>query len=464
MIRVWVSVLFLVSVILTPLTWAAELKPERVDGAPLWPVHYFAPPAGGTKIDGLIVLISDRRGWDDAAEAMARRLTQSGEVVVGLDFMIYKGAIAKDTNPCTLVDRDLEVLARAVEMDLPFPEYRPPVILGLGAGAGIAYAAIGEVLPNTFAGGVGLGFDPVIDVGHRLCLPTEPTPPDAPVRYGPVTDHETPFLFTPARPFAAPDGGLSDFLKAMPQAHQLAGKTDDLAAADEAIRRIPRVGKGEESVSGLPLVELPPKGGVVAAHPLVIFYSGDGGWRDIDKKIGGYLSDEGYFVVGIDSLRYFWRKKDPGDMARDLDRLIRHYGVNARTNGVILVGYSFGADLLPFMLNRMAADTRSEIRLAALLGISERASFEIRLQGILGASNADGPPTLPELAKIRNIPVLCVFGVDEHDSVCARKELDSVVDRVRLSGGHHFDGDYRHTADLIVSADKSRLAKMDKTK
>jgi len=196
----------------------------------------------------------------------------------------------------------------------------------------------------------------------------------------------------------------------------------------------------------------------------VIFYSGDGGWRDIDKKIGGYLSDQGYFVVGIDSLRYFWRRKDPHEMARDLDRLIRHYGVRTQANGVILVGYSFGADLVPFMLNRMAADTRSEIRLAALLGISEHASFEIRLQGILGASNNDGPPTLPELAKIRNIPILCVFGADEHDSVCAQSELDTVVDRVRLSGGHHFDGDYRHTADLIVKADKARVAAMDKTK
>ena len=93
-----------------------------------------------------------------------------------------------------------------------------------------------------------------------------------------------------------------------------------------------------------------------------------------------------------------------------------------------------------------------------------RAYMPTKDKGILGASNNDGPSTLPELAKIRNIPILCVFGADEHDSVCAQSELDTVVDRVRLSGGHHFDGDYRHTADLIVKADKARVAAMDKTK
>jgi type IV secretory pathway VirJ component len=191
----------------------------------------------------------------------------------------------------------------------------------------------------------------------------------------------------------------------------------------------------------------------------VIFYSGDGGWRDIDAKIGGYLADQGYPVIGIDTLRYFWREKKPEVMAADLDRLIRHYRGLAKDNGVILVGYSFGADVLPFMVNRMAPETKAEIKLISLLGISEHASFEIRLQGILGAANTDGPPTLPELMKLRGIPIQCVFGATEQDSVCGQKELAATVNRVEMSGGHHFNGDYRDTADLIIGADKSRASK-----
>ncbi len=192
----------------------------------------------------------------------------------------------------------------------------------------------------------------------------------------------------------------------------------------------------------------------------MIFYSGDGGWRDIDKQIGGYMADQGYFVVGIDSLRYFWRKKEPRTMAADLDRLIRHYGKQAQGKGIILVGYSFGADIIPFMVNRLSPDTKSEIRLVSLLGISEHASFEIRLQDIVGGTNTDGPPTLPELMKLKGIPIQCVYGQAEKDSVCDDKTLDASVNRVEMAGGHHFDGDYRHTADLIIGADKTRVSKL----
>ncbi len=441
---------------------ANDFKPTRANGAPLYPVHYLIPDDPKT-IHGLVVMISDTAGWDDNAAAMARHLVQAGNAVVGLEFPIYRAALANDPSECVMFSRDLESLSRTVEETLPFPEFRPPVILGLGAGAGIAYAAVATVFPNTFAAGVGLHFDPTIDVGRKVCLPL--ADPDTPatvqgsLRYGPVPDHETPWLFTPSAAFAAPGGGLDGFVAAMKQAHVIAGTTDDMTAVDEALKEIPKVGKAESSIEGLPVVEVPPNPAQAGKHPLVIFYSGDGGWRDIDKKIGAYLADQGYPVIGIDSLRYFWREKKPEAMAADLDRLIRHYRGLAKNNGVILVGYSFGADVLPFMINRMAPETKAEIRLISLLGISEHASFEIRLQGILGAANIDGPPTLPELMKLRGIPIQCVFGATEQDSVCSQKELAATVNRVEMSGGHHFNGDYRDTADLIIGADKSKASK-----
>ncbi len=443
----------------SPPVFSAEFKPTRVDNSPLWPIHYYTP-TDAKKISGLVIVISDNQGWDAAAAALADHLTESGQVVVGLELPIYRAALLKEDHDCVLVTRDLESLARDVEETLPFPEYRPPVILGIGAGAGIAYAAAGQVMPNTFAAGIGLRFDPVIDVGHKLCLPLAETPAGAALRYGPVSDHETPWLFTPSAAFAGPDGGVKAFVAAMPQAHLLEAKDSDAAVVDEALKLLPSVSKGESSVDGLPIVELPPPAAQAGLHPVVIFYSGDGGWRDIDKKIGGYLSDEGYYVVGIDSLRYFWRKKEPREMAADLDRLIRHYRPQSKGNGVVLVGYSFGADLVPFMVSRMASDTKAEIKLISLMGISEHASFEIRLQDIIGGVNRDGPPTLPELLKLKGIPIQCVFGEAEKDSVCAQKELDVVVNRIQLNGGHHFDGDYRHTADLIIAADKIRMSKL----
>ena len=66
------------------------------------------------------------------------------------------------------------------------------------------------------------------------------------------------------------------------------------------------------SVGGLPLVELPAKG---PGDLLAVFYSGDGGWRDLDKKIGGILAAHGIATIGVDSLRYFWKEKSPQQIA-----------------------------------------------------------------------------------------------------------------------------------------------------
>ncbi len=70
------------------------------------------------------------------------------------------------------------------------------------------------------------------------------------------------------------------------------------------------------------------KGDSAGGDTLAIFWSGDGGWRDIDRQIGQELARSGMPVVGVDSLRYFWREQRPEAIAHDLDRMISHYTGN----------------------------------------------------------------------------------------------------------------------------------------
>jgi type IV secretory pathway VirJ component len=51
-----------------------------------------------------------------------------------------------------------------------------------------------------------------------------------------------------------------------------------------------------------------------------------------------------------------------------------------------------------------------------------------------------------------------VFGADEQDSVCARAAEAGLVKRAELGGGHHFGGDYRDAANLILAADPTRAS------
>ena len=86
---------------------------------------------------------------------------------------------------------------------------------------------------------------------------------------------------------------------------------------------------------------------------LAVVLSGDGGWAEIDKSISAGLSTAGVPVVGWSSLDYYWTPRSPERAAGDLARIIEHYTTAWQKARVLIVGYSFGADVAPFLVNRL---------------------------------------------------------------------------------------------------------------
>jgi type IV secretory pathway VirJ component len=156
--------------------------------------------------------------------------------------------------------------------------------------------------------------------------------------------------------------------------------------------------------------------------------------------------------VGLDSLRYFWTARTPAGLAEDTDRLIRYYGAHFGKQRVLLIGYSQGADVLPFAVNRLPEATRAHVALAVVMGMSEHALFEFHLTSWVSDSDS-GPATLPEINRITGMPVLCIYGADEDDSLCPKLDPKK-FNIVKLKGGHHFDGDYAGLAQHILAAAK----------
>jgi type IV secretory pathway VirJ component len=182
-----------------------------------------------------------------------------------------------------------------------------------------------------------------------------------------------------------------------------------------------------------------------------VIYSGDGGWRDIDKEIAERLQKKGIPVVGVDSLRYFWSQKTPEQVASDLALVLDHYREAWQRPDVVLVGYSFGADVLPFAFNRLPADQRQHVRRLALLGLSPSADLEIHVTGWLGVdAHAGSLPTAPELKRLPAHLVQCFYGSEEEDTACTAPELAG-AELVKTAGGHHFDGHYGKLADAIIA-------------
>lgn len=197
----------------------------------------------------------------------------------------------------------------------------------------------------------------------------------------------------------------------------------------------------------LPLVELPAKGD---DDRLAIILTGDGGWANIDKKLGEELSKRGVAVVGFDTLKYFWKRKDPAAAARDLARVIAHYSDHWRRGRVMLIGYSFGADVLPFLWNNLDDAARAKVADVTLLGLAEDASFEITVGGWVGIAPSEAVPTIPEIMRIVGPHVVCIYGQEEDSDACPQLR-GSKVEVIALPGDHHFDGHYQKLAEMVLA-------------
>ena len=129
---------------------------------------------------------------------------------------------------------------------------------------------------------------------------------------------------------------------------------------------------------------------------------------------------------------------------------MRHYASLWRADHAILIGYSFGADVLPFMTSRLPEDLRQRVSLVALLGPSREATFDFRLSDFLtGGHRSEGYPTKPEVKRLKGLNVICLYGDAEKDSLCPT--LDPGDARlIELPGAHHLGRDYDRLAGIIV--------------
>ena len=197
----------------------------------------------------------------------------------------------------------------------------------------------------------------------------------------------------------------------------------------------------------MPVVEVP---AVKTSDTVTIFYSGDGGWRDLDRTVAGEMAALNYPVIGVDVLRYFWKHKTPEQAATDLAATMAYYRKNWGVKSFVLAGYSFGADILPAIYNRLSPQDKDSVALLVLLALANTADFEIHVSGWLG-QGAGERPLAPELAQIPKNKLLCVYGKEEKAETACTGLLNSEASILELPGGHHFDQDYSKLTQQILA-------------
>ena len=125
----------------------------------------------------------------------------------------------------------------------------------------------------------------------------------------------------------------------------------------------------------------PPTG---SSRVAVVLLSGDGGWRDIDRTIAEELNKQGLSVSRLGQPALFLdpqdtRRDGPPDLAAGDRGLSRQ---NGATKEIALIGFSFGADVLPFLYPKLAslsliATGRDDFRRPP----EPKADWEIRVVG-----------------------------------------------------------------------------------
>jgi len=378
---------------------------------------------------GLVVLYSQASGWSAADQQSAEALAKAGALTVGVDTARYAANLAADLaqkkETCNQLVGDAEALSHQLERQSQSSHYFAPIVAGTGQGATLAMQVLEQAPSNTIAGAVSVDAEPTLDRRFRPC------PPDATI----IRDKIPGFVEKAST-----------------------GNADRARLVTLIAPHLQTISAHDDDVSDLPLIELP------AAHPnglMAIVISGDGGWRDLDKTIAQALQKDGVSVIGWDSLRYFWSEKPPAQTSRDLARVMQTYGARWHAQHVALIGYSFGADVMPFAYNRLPDALRAKVSLISLLGFAPDADFQIRVGGWLGMPASDKALKVrPELTRVPPAIVQCIYGADEEDTLCPALTKTG-IEVIRTSGDHHFGGDYNALERRILAAFRKQSGVQD---
>ncbi|OGQ97371.1 MAG: hypothetical protein A2521_08335 [Deltaproteobacteria bacterium RIFOXYD12_FULL_57_12] len=435
----------------------------------------------------VVLFASGDGGWNQGVVDMARELAAMDALVMGFDVTHYLKQLRDSTEGCSYPAGDFEALSQYAQKKLALPRYARPVLVGYSSGATLVYATLAQAPANTFQGAISMGFCPDLPLNKPFCkgsgLETKTGPGGKGYVFQPAPQLGSPWISFQGEIDAVCDPqagevfvqqtGRATMVRLPKVGHGFAVQKNWLPQFKEAFQRlyadrqatgikapVPVVGSqsptatanappSASEVADLPLVEVEAKG--TASEYLAVMVTGDGGWAGLDSTLGDILAKHGIPVVGLDSLQYFWQARQPEEMGRDLERIIYHYTAVWQRKKVILIGYSKGADVLPFMVDRLSGETRAAVRLLALLGPGMAATFEFHLTDWLGGDDHAAQPVRPVLEKLQGLKILCLSGRDETDSLC--RQLDpGLAKGVLLTGGHHFGGDYEGIAGIIIKA------------
>lgn len=388
-----------------------------------------AKPLWGSQ--GLALVVVDSQKFP--AKALAQHLASESVTAAIIDIgKLFKGL--HGGNQHCLDSHSVSISLNALLKQLPIPPANRLVVAGIGQGALIPFLNA-QPTGTLQAHNLSIGFSVELPADLTLCPPLVGSKQNQRQH---LVDSPT-----PKEPWRSvwtdqPPDDTAVFIRKL-------GHVDTRIAAydtpldDLLIEEIKAIiGANSRIAPPMPVVEVPVS---KPGDSVTLFYSGDGGWRDLDRTVAGEMAAQNYPVVGVDVLRYFWEHKTPEQAAADLAAAMTYYRKNWSVKSFVLAGYSFGADILPAIYNRLQKADQDSVKLLVLLALAKEADFEIHVSGWLGQSGGEHM-LAPELVQMPKNKILCIYGKEEKAETACTTLANSDATILELPGGHHFDQDY----------------------
>jgi len=173
--------------------------------------------------------------------------------------------------------------------------------------------------------------------------------------------------------------------------------------------------------------------------PFIFFISGDGGVHHFFADLCQDIHQSGYSVTALDASGFFWHRKSP-QQAADLISTYLEGQLSQRPNAkLVIAGYSFGADAVPFIVGALPFDLRQKLISVLLLSPSASTDLEIHIADMFVEGRKRSLDVAQAINHLGDLKTVTIMGSEEHQFPVSAIRLKNYTNEI-IPGGHHFDG------------------------
>lgn len=184
-------------------------------------------------------------------------------------------------------------------------------------------------------------------------------------------------------------------------------------------------------------------------NPYVLYISGDGGFNEFSTGLCNAINHRGYAITALNAKTYFWNKKTPEQTTADVSTTIESQLAHRNNKNLVLIGYSFGADVMPFIVNRLSPALKARLLTVMLLSPSSSTDFEVHWSDFFGANKRRSMDVVSEMNKMQLQKTITIIGVEETHFPVKDIKLKNYTNE-NLPGGHDFDGNAEEVAKAVT--------------